>query len=69
MTTILEGLWEEIVAQGDVLKGKRVRVEVLEEVQDKPSKHPLDALVGLIPPGEGPSDLSTHHDEYLYRRP
>lgn len=47
MPTVLEGLWEEIVAQGDALKGKRVRVEVLE------------SIVGIAKGGS--PDLSVRH--------
>lgn len=68
MPTVLEGLWEEIVAQGDVLKGKRVRVEVLEEpaeTEPQPA-HPLERIVGIAE--GGPPDLSVHHDDYLYQK-
>lgn len=71
MPTVLEGLWEEIVAQSDALKGKRVRVEVLEPAPtEETPANPLDALVGLIPAeeGSGEASLSVHHDEYLYPR-
>ncbi|MCS7190060.1 MAG: hypothetical protein NZ843_00490 [Fimbriimonadales bacterium] len=67
MATILEGLWEEIVAQGDALKGKRVRVEVLEATPPEvapASSHPLERILGIAQ--GGPADLSVRHDEYLY---
>ena len=70
MPTVLEGLWEEIVAQSDALKGKRVRVEVLEPAPtEKTPTNPLDALVGLIPAeeGSGEASLSVHHDETCTR--
>jgi hypothetical protein len=70
MQQILEGLWEEIVAQGDVLKGKRVRVEVLEEEQAEAEPapiHPLERIIGIAQ--DGPPDLSVRHDDYLYREP
>ncbi|MCS7190428.1 MAG: hypothetical protein NZ843_02360 [Fimbriimonadales bacterium] len=68
MQQVYEGLWEEIVARGDSLKGKRVRVEVLTDAEEKAPENPLDALVGLIPAEEGVSDLGVRHDDYLYPR-
>lgn len=69
MPTILEGLWEEIVAQEDALKGKRVRVEVLEQEPaeaESERPHPLQQIVGIAK--GGPPDLSARHDEYLYQK-
>lgn len=69
MPTIIEGLWEEIVAREDMLKGKRVRVEVLEELSteaEHPQPHPLEQIIGIA--RGGPSDLSVRHDEYLYQK-
>ncbi len=68
-TVVIEGLWEEIIARQDLLRGKRVRVEVLEELSteaEPPQTHPLEQIIGIAQ--GGPSDLSARHDEYLYQK-
>jgi hypothetical protein len=68
MPQILEGLWEELVRHAELLKGKRVRIVVLEppEADEPPSgasAHPLTQIIGIAEGGE--PDLSTHHDQHL----
>lgn len=40
MPTVLEGLWEEIVARAQEFRGKRVRLMVLEEAASAPPRLP-----------------------------
>jgi len=51
---VLEGKWEEIAAHADELKGKNVKLIVLEEgavngeVEERPLPELLEGLVGVI---------------------
>jgi len=71
MTTILEGLWEEIEGRADELRGKRVQVRVLEKaprVETEEEKQArlraaLMSCVGVIT--DGPPDLSERAEEYF----
>lgn len=67
MTTILEGLWEEIEARADELRGKRVQVRILADVphgeasQDDSLATLLAGRIGVI---KGtPSDASERAEE------
>lgn len=72
MPQIIEGSWEEVIQHAPMLRGKRVRLVVLETENDAtsseeprpPAEHPLDQIVGIAKGGE--KDLSENHDYYLY---
>jgi hypothetical protein len=64
----IEGTWEEIAAYASELKGRRVRLTVLDSVSDEekiPSSNSLaEVLKGKVGIIEGVSpDLSTHTGE------
>ncbi|GIV14718.1 MAG: hypothetical protein KatS3mg022_0153 [Armatimonadota bacterium] len=70
-TIVIEGTWEEIMQRAEELRGKRVRLTVLEEPISGGScialeHNPLDAIVGMASSGDG--NLSDLHDEVLYQQ-
>ena len=70
MSQIIEGTWEEIAARAEELRGKKLRVEVVEapvqretEAQKQQRLHKsLEGLVGTI--DNLPPDLSERTEEY-----
>ncbi|MDW8107998.1 MAG: hypothetical protein RMK45_11045 [Armatimonadota bacterium] len=66
MQRVLEGLWEEIVAQGDALKGKRVRVEVLESTS--PPQNLLEFLGDWVGAVNIPNSVQAAQVEQVVER-
>ena len=70
MSQIIEGTWEEIAARADELRGKQLRVEVVDaaiareaEAQKQQRLHAaIERLIGTIP--DLPPDLSERTEEY-----
>ncbi len=65
---IYEGTWEEIASHASELKGRRVRLTVLDQIPDEVTIPPCHSLaealkgkVGII--DEASPDLSTHTGE------
>lgn len=73
---VIEGTWEEILAQQDKLRGKRVRVTVLEEKNPEVQTEArnllefLQPFVGCIDSGQMPSakDMEKEVEEIIWEK-